>query len=1689
MSRHTGGRHLIDTLTVDIGFDRPGGMLQDEAWLSALFRGTLLPIVDALLDQYDQPGLVLALPRVDLDLGVLTQGEFASEVPQRLRTALDAALRQLVPAAWGRAGALAPATEQDNAPANGQDNGQVRRAPPPAPGVHSAAQAALANLLQFLKTGRLPWHADARARRSHETLLEEVLAAPPGTFWPALARTLQQPSSLQRLVVQYPPRLLLALVHSIAAPQAQSVAALVAELGVLVHAMQAGSLAPGSTPQLAWRTVLATAARQPGISVALRLPALCGAIVDAIAAAAGQDGAALRRQWARAQDAPIAASLLRELAAEGGAAPANLDALAALAAFLASGRWPHGRNVMPVRDAAVHHALLAHLLEHAGAQLRKLMVDALASPASARRLVQQFPAQQLRQLIAFGAPGRAAALGALIDSLRDALPSTMGTDAVVDCMALAWQHVLAAAFLDEGKAAPALDQLRAAIVAGWPAHPEAGVHDPALPSRSAAVRMPLAAATRARAVTARPVPVWRPVHAAQSATFALLRLLDAVAAQRDGAISLPAPALTAASRSGVHRTVLDAMRPLERMIRAEALALERVLRRAQVLMAPDVQPSAAAALPAPKGEQISRHVAGAASDAGSEANPAQALPLPDAAGTVGAPPFPGDDALRQAALAALDASATIGAARRTTLAASIDAAAALLHDRSTYWRAVTAVLSRGAVLDLDAIVAQADRGGADGLAAARAGRDEGALRQAALAALDASAAISPARHTTLVAGIDAAAALVQDRSAYWRAVTAVLSRGAVLDLDAIVAQVDRGGADDLAPALASRDEGALRQAALAALDASAAISPARRTPLAASIDAAAAFAHDRSTYWRAVTAVLSRGAVLDLDAIVAQVDPGGADALAPADAGGDEGALRHMALAASAAIGPASGPMLAAGIGIAMDMVMATLASGALLDLAGIVALVNREYAGHLATGQDGGQDTGHPPSGLAGGAVVGRDTIVAQAARGRGEDLASGTDEGTLRQAVRAHLDAGSAIPTAMRILLAASMDMGAAQAHDRRAYWHAVLATVARSRVVDVAVVEPAAPVDARDALAEATVPPQAATACMDERIPSQAAGFRFDAGDTSDIIDALDPAHRARLAAGTDAAAAQAPGQAAYWRHVAAVASTSAAADPQAIVATARRGAAQDPAPATWPQQGGAPAPATVQVGDPPAFWRLRQALVQALLSGDHAPLLPGWRRLLHSHAPLLRQALLQYGPHPRVRRGLARSLPDAMLLDLVHLLAPVLHRVAGVALRMPAPFGHGSGERIALWEALLAAALPASAPAPEIGLAGRLLHGLCGGDGARYLAFLQAWLAAEAGRQHAQTHPAPGAYGTAVQAVDAALPPAGGAAPDAQDAAAGFDAWLLALAEQRHAAGASAPEMAAASPVMAAIMHVVDAHFPVPAPPDRLIERVLATLRATAAPQDGAQLARLDEHAALAVDPARYRADVAQRYRDDGVVDLAAPLLGQAAALPLVLVTEAAEAEADRTSQAPAAAVAVALPPEPAEALYVANAGMVLAAPYLPRLFGVLGLLEEGVFVDAAAAGRAVHLLQYMVTGEAATPEYALILNKLLCGLETSVPVPAGIEVTPREQETIEGMLRAMIAHWKTIGSTSIAGLRQSFLKRAGVLRLDAAGWHLAVAPGSFDMLLDCLPWSFALIKPAWMALPLHVTWRQAPTTFT
>ncbi|SMO71777.1 contractile injection system tape measure protein [Fodinibius sediminis] len=161
--------------------------------------------------------------------------------------------------------------------------------------------------------------------------------------------------------------------------------------------------------------------------------------------------------------------------------------------------------------------------------------------------------------------------------------------------------------------------------------------------------------------------------------------------------------------------------------------------------------------------------------------------------------------------------------------------------------------------------------------------------------------------------------------------------------------------------------------------------------------------------------------------------------------------------------------------------------------------------------------------------------------------------------------------------------------------------------------------------------------------------------------------------------------------------------------------------------------------------------------------------------------------------------------------------------------------------------------------------------------------------------------------------------------------------------------------------------------------------------------------------------------------------------------------------------------------------ISNAGLVLVWPYLNTLFEHLDFVEERAFVSVPATHRAVHLLHFISTGHEEGEEHEWPLNKLLCGLEPETLVPEDIELSDREKNEAEAMVKSAVDRWKALKNTSVGGFRETFLQRQGILMTDPHGWKVEIERITYDILLDKLPWPISVIKLPWNEEIIHVQW--------
>ncbi|OHU84956.1 MULTISPECIES: contractile injection system tape measure protein [Pseudoalteromonas] len=171
-----------------------------------------------------------------------------------------------------------------------------------------------------------------------------------------------------------------------------------------------------------------------------------------------------------------------------------------------------------------------------------------------------------------------------------------------------------------------------------------------------------------------------------------------------------------------------------------------------------------------------------------------------------------------------------------------------------------------------------------------------------------------------------------------------------------------------------------------------------------------------------------------------------------------------------------------------------------------------------------------------------------------------------------------------------------------------------------------------------------------------------------------------------------------------------------------------------------------------------------------------------------------------------------------------------------------------------------------------------------------------------------------------------------------------------------------------------------------------------------------------------------------------------------------------------------------PEQPTEfPMSVPNAGLVLIQSFIPHLFERLGLVSDDKFVSEQKQRAAVHYLQFLVTGQSATEEHHLILNKLMCGYGVTQPVEAGVTLSQSDIDTIHSLIEAVCNYWPAIGKTSVDGFRGNWLVRNGTLTEAQDHWDLIVEKRVYDILISRSPLSYSIVKLPWMEKPIYVTW--------
>jgi len=1675
--------HLIERLDIEIAFDPPDPELHAEQPLLRLLRETLLPVLDEVLDACDEPGTVLVLPALDLDLGTIERGAWKTQAPARLRALLE--------------DAIAAARQQ------------ARLAIPGAadrPRIHSTGEDALARLAAFLRSGRLGWDAPLERADLHSALLGELLATERAALLRMLAGAAVQPAALRRLAEQFPRHQLEAILDAAAPRQARALRAWLAAQARPQAATRAWSLVLG----------VALGAHDAGVGLTTVAAAIAHAQVwsgpPAMALAEGQRLAAW---WRRGERDAAAQDLLERLLVQGGADEDQVRA--ALARLLGA--------ALSTPDGARRLAAALPL------RLRERLLRFLAPGPGPRMLA--LAGEVERHLVArVGDRGRAAAAHARCwQALLAASLGALGGVVREDLL-----RARLAAIVDA-----------AAHGAVLPGHAEPGLADATTPGELAPGELVLLAAflERGRFDDLPPAPEGAQASTGDGRHVVLLerllagardnnRLREALLRMLGVALASPA-ALRRLATQFPQRQLADLVRAAAPGPAAALLALLLESLDAASLQAPADDEATRAAwqgllVRALRGDAAQHEQEELEEQTGKDGQAGQhgqhgqdrAPPGPDgASGSLqsrleawwGTGRFDAAGAVHLAHLLARAGRSGVDAHLRQALSGALATTLAASDGGMRLARALPERL-REALLWF-ALPAMAPRAvGALQRRRAHGGGGDGDSWIALLAASLAPAA-SAAAVQALCDDMDPAAAGLAELDAleaWWRSGHADAARALRMErllARAAAAGVDGGPARALAAALArtvALPEGPRRLAAAIPEQLGSALLWCLAPALAPRL---VALLHDLRRR------LASRpGAYRDCWALVYALCFSGAPSAAAVDA-------LCRRLDAAAPQGPAAqedaGELAVARADAMLDELEAWWRSGQ--PDPGRAAQLERLLA----------FDVSDPPGALDEAARAALRAALAAAVRrtlaspGGARRLVSAVPE-YLRVSLLARLAPGfaNAVVGRLRALgrWLASTPSAAGPAPGLHAIcWAEVLVACLSPTVTSASVQALCARLDALPAAAA-----PARTVSDVERLAAflrrgrllgaraRQAGNDGTAGTAGDdhvaLLDRLLAASSLQPLWRMLAASLQRPAQARrlvdqfperQLREVVARAAPAQAAGLLALL---------DALPAAGPALGLAPRRRR-------AWMVLLAAAVRAAAGLAPFPGMKALRRDVLDRfawpdaAPIAASASSRWQPGPeerRATRALKRLLSEAALAragkagSLAQETLRALRAPPARAVEMP----DGAARRMQDECAALAAAI-----GPP--------------DGAQLLARIRDHLARD-------RRMAPGRQAVMVDAIAAAAGDGGSAQAclrlvlDRLRSGATID--LEAIARQASAGDGIAPAAAAAAgPRGAIVMALLAAEGDPPPPAWRALletrrDEVLRVLRATgrrrawrAALRDGLPQAMLADLVELARPDlgAAVRAMSEREMALAGVLGsgwravlwraafgLAArpgqPAAPDRASACIQVLRAAAPDEPARASLLDAWRAAALPAPRPApvakdaqasvrpgERIALDNAGMVLMAPYLPRLFAMLGLVADGVFVDLDAAERAVHLLQFAVSGAGSTPEYALPLNKLLCGLPLDAPVAAGIDLTVDERETVEGLLEAMIAAWSALGRTSVEGLRQSFLMRGGELSLGAQGWELAVAHGPFDMLMDRLPWSFSIVRFGWMPAPLHVSW--------
>ena len=166
----------------------------------------------------------------------------------------------------------------------------------------------------------------------------------------------------------------------------------------------------------------------------------------------------------------------------------------------------------------------------------------------------------------------------------------------------------------------------------------------------------------------------------------------------------------------------------------------------------------------------------------------------------------------------------------------------------------------------------------------------------------------------------------------------------------------------------------------------------------------------------------------------------------------------------------------------------------------------------------------------------------------------------------------------------------------------------------------------------------------------------------------------------------------------------------------------------------------------------------------------------------------------------------------------------------------------------------------------------------------------------------------------------------------------------------------------------------------------------------------------------------------------------------------------------------------------DSIVIQNAGLIILWPFFYRLFDKCGFLIDRQFKDEVSLQKSILMTQYLVTDSVDINENELVLNKILCGVPQNTIIDVKIELDEMELDFCDSLLKGVLQNWEKLSNSSVASLRETFLIREGILSPNELDYKLDIFKGTFDMLIDTIPWNISIIQTTFMKNRITVNWK-------